>query len=103
MPYSKVFEQIQQNIQLVYRQAIDADQQLDALKQSGHGKHKAIFTKEEGFTTESNRFKAYVAELVEEFEELKKQEQPHNQAIADVVARLGVLLKTLQLFKQKAK
>ena len=103
MPYSKVFEQIQQNIQLVYRQAIDADQQLDALKKAGHGKHKAIFTKEEGFVVESDRFKPYVAELVEEFEELKKQEQPDNQAIADLVARLGVILQMLQLFKQKAK
>lgn len=103
MSYNTIFEQIQQNIQLVYRQAIDADQQLDSLKQAGHGKHKAIFTKEEGFVTESNRFKPYVAELVEEVEELKKREQPEGQVIADVVARLGVLLQTLQLFKQKAK
>ena len=103
MSYSKVFEQIQQNIQLVYRQAIDADQQLDSFKQAGHGKHKAIFSEDEGFVVESNRFKPYVAELVEEFEELKKQEQPDNQVIADLVARLGVILQTLQLFKQKAK
>ena len=103
MSYSKVFEQIQQNIQLVYRQAIDADQQLDSFKQAGHGKYKAIFSKDEGFVIESNRFKPYVAELVGEFEELKKQEQPDNQVIADLVARLGVILQTLQLFKQKAK
>ncbi|RYV03469.1 prephenate dehydrogenase [Shewanella sp. OPT22] len=103
MSYSKIFEQIQQNIQLVYRQAIDADQQLDSLKQAGHGKYKSIFTKDEGFVVESNRFKPYVAELVEEFEGLKKQEQPDNQAIADVVARLGVILQTLQLLKKKSK
>ncbi len=103
MSYSKVFEQIQQNIQLVYRQAIDADQRLDSFKQAGHAKHKAVFTKDKGFVVQSNRFKPYAAELAEEFDDLKKQEQPDNQAIAELVARLGVLLQTLRLFKQKAK
>ncbi|MCL1078877.1 prephenate dehydrogenase [Parashewanella spongiae] len=103
MPYSKVFEQVQQNIQLAYRQAIDADARLDSLQQAGLGKFKAIFSKDQGFSTESNRFKPYVAELVELYDDIKKDAEPDTELLKDLVAQLGLVLQMMQEFKQKSK
>ncbi len=103
MPYSKVFEQVQQNIQLAYRQAIDADARLDSLQQAGLGKFKAIFSKDQGFAAESNRFKPYVTELVEMFDDIKKDVEPDMKLMTDLVAQLGLVLQMMQEFKSKSK
>lgn len=43
MPYTKVLEQLTENLQLAYRQAIDADTRLDELQKAGMGKFSHIF------------------------------------------------------------
>ncbi|MGB0892875.1 MAG: prephenate dehydrogenase [Parashewanella sp.] len=101
MPHNKVIEQLQQNIQLAYRQAIDADTRLDALQQSGHGKFTAIFAKEQGFSTDSNRFKPYIQELVEGLEDIKQNFVENN--VETLVKKLAAVLQTLQAFKQEVK
>ncbi|RLV58150.1 prephenate dehydrogenase [Parashewanella curva] len=103
MSYQKVLEQIHQNLQLAYRKAIDLDSQLDGLKQEGKGKFSQIFNEDMGFVTKSNRFKPYVLELVEEFEELKQMPNLAESDITEIVARLGVVLQTQQAFKQQVK
>ncbi|WP_372873051.1 prephenate dehydrogenase [Shewanella sp.] len=102
MPYTKVLEQLTENLQLAYRQAIDADSRLDELQKAGHGKFSYIFTADEGFSTRSNRFGPYVQELGEDFSHLRTSE-PTAQGLETVVRKLGVLLQTLQAFKQQGK
>ncbi|MBT1444164.1 prephenate dehydrogenase [Shewanella sp. JM162201] len=102
MPYSKVLEQLAENLQLAYRQAIDADARLDELHKAGLGKFSYIFTADEGFTTRSNRFGPYVQELGEEFAALK-QATVTPAALELVVRKLGVLLQTLHALKTQSK
>ncbi|MCH4292864.1 prephenate dehydrogenase [Shewanella sp. 3B26] len=102
MPYTKVLEQLTENLQLAYRQAIDADTRLDELQKAGHGKFSYIFTADEGFSTRSNRFGPYVQELGTDFSRLREAEVT-TAALETVVRKLGVLLQTLQAFKQQGK
>ena len=58
-----IIEQLNANLKIVYRQALDADKKLDELQQQGHGKFKALFTADSGFTFEAKRFKPYVLDV----------------------------------------
>lgn len=103
MPHARVIEQLKENLQSAYRKAIDADGKLDELKKAGHVKFNTIFTKEEGFTTTSNRFKPYVQELADELDKLPTTPEELPAALEAFVKKLGVLIQTLQAFKAQSK
>lgn len=102
MPYVKVIEQLKDNLQTAYRQAIDADAKLNELQKSGHAKFSAIFTENEGFNGRHNRFLPYVQELADDLN-LLQPEQMDKAQLEMFVKKLGVLLQTLQVFKQQAR
>ncbi|NMH66850.1 prephenate dehydrogenase [Shewanella salipaludis] len=103
MPHTKVIEQLKENLQLAYRQALDADARLDELKKAGHAKFSTIFTREQGFEAQGNRFLVYVQELAEELDTLQQADKLSATAITHFVHKLGTLLQTLQAFKQNAR
>ncbi|MEC4725515.1 prephenate dehydrogenase [Shewanella sp. D64] len=103
MPHTRVIEQLKDNLQAAYRKSIDADGKLDELKKSGHVKFNTIFTQDEGFSTRSNRFKPYVEELAIELEKMPTDAQALPAALEQFVRKLGVLIQTLQAFKDQAK
>ncbi|MCE9679832.1 prephenate dehydrogenase [Shewanella sp. AS1] len=103
MPHSQLTEQLKQNLQLAYRQAIDADAKLDELKKAGHAKFSTIFTQDEGFSTRSNRFTPYVQELAEEMTQLPTEQTALAPTLEKFVRKLGVVLQTLHAFKTQAK
>ncbi|MCA1897982.1 prephenate dehydrogenase, partial [Shewanella putrefaciens] len=100
MPHTKVIEQLKENLQTAYRQAIDADAKLDELKKAGYGKFTSIFTADQGFIISSNRFLPYVQELVDDLTTLESQPTLDPVALETYVRQLGILLKTLQVFKK---
>ncbi|MGL4474602.1 MAG: prephenate dehydrogenase [Shewanella sp.] len=100
MPYSRILEQLQQNLQLAYRQAIDADAKLDALQQAGHAKFSTIFKPEQGFTQNSKRFLPYVKDLAAEVAQFPAIDIDTEQ-LQTVVKKLALVLSTLQAFKQQ--
>ncbi|MCL1089182.1 prephenate dehydrogenase [Shewanella profunda] len=102
MPHTKVIEQLKENLQTAYRQAIDADAKLDELKKAGHGKFTSIFTLDQGFIISSNRFLPYVQELVDDLTTLESQPTLDPVALETYVRQLGILLKTLQVFKKQS-
>ncbi|MDF0534735.1 prephenate dehydrogenase [Shewanella sp. A32] len=101
MPYTKVIAQLKTNLQLAYRQAVDADNGLDQLQQQGHAKFAQIFTDEQGFSTSSTRFLPYVQELAEAVAELEEDKAPSQDDLEHVVKQLAILLQTLSLFKEQ--
>ncbi|MBB1268198.1 prephenate dehydrogenase [Shewanella sp. SR44-3] len=103
MPYTKVIQQLKENLQTAYRQAIDSDVKLDELQKAGHGKFSAIFAQDQGFETQSNRFLPYVQELANELETFQGSPHISPEALEAHVIKLGVLLQTLQTFKQNSK
>ncbi|GGI87432.1 prephenate dehydrogenase [Shewanella gelidii] len=103
MPHNKVIEQLKENLQLAYRQSIDADAKLDALKKAGHGKFAAIFTKSQGFEEDYTRFCPYVAEIAADLQTLENQAELDAEILQDVVGKLALVLQTLQAFKSQSK
>ncbi|RTR40519.1 prephenate dehydrogenase [Shewanella canadensis] len=103
MPHTRVIEQLKDNLQTAYRKSIDADGKLDELKKAGHVKFNTIFTQEEGFSTSSNRFCPYVQELADELDKMPTDAEKLPAALEKFVRKLGVLLQTLQAFKEQSK
>lgn len=103
MSVTKIAEQLKENLQVAYRQAIDADAKLDQLQKAGHGKFSSIFTAEQGFTQTSTRFQPYVSELLGDLQTLQETAELDQQKLESLVRRLALLLQTLQAFKQQAK
>lgn len=103
MPYTQVIQQLKENLQAAYRQAIDADVKLDELQKAGMGKFSAIFNADQGFKQQSSRFLPYVQELANELETLQGSTHIPPEALEQHVIKLGVLMQTLQAFKQNSK
>ncbi|OHU86217.1 MULTISPECIES: prephenate dehydrogenase [Pseudoalteromonas] len=94
-----IIEKLNENLKVVYRQSLDADKKLDELQRQGHGKFKALFTEDAGFTFEAKRFKPYVLDVAADVEALSKAEHIDEQKLAFVVKKLQHLLQLLATFK----
>ena len=95
-----IFDKLTENMQLIYRKAIDADQALNQLQQSGKGKFSYIFSDGSGFTVRNKRFMPYVEELSNEIAELSQQQDSVIQAaLPTVVKKIELLMVTLTQFQ----
>lgn len=94
-----VIEKLNENLKVVYRQALDADKKLDELQQQGHGKFIALFDKNVGFDFEAKRFKPYVLDVAGDVESLSNMEQLDEQKLKNAVLKLQHLLQLLATFK----
>ena len=95
-----LFEKLTENMQIIYRKAIDADQSLAQLQQSGKGKFNHIFSDDAGFTVQSKRFMPYVEELANDIAQLDSIEpQVLQQSLPAIVKKMEMLLSTLAQFK----
>ncbi|MBR9727582.1 prephenate dehydrogenase [Shewanella intestini] len=103
MPYTKIIQQIKENLQTAYRQSIDCDSRLDELHKAGHGKFVSIFNKEQGFNEQSNRFLPYVKELATDFDRFQSNQHIAPEELESFVKRLATLLQTMQVFKLSSK
>ena len=96
-----LFQQLAENMQLIYRKAIDADNALDALQKEGKGKFATIFDDNQGFTVSSKRFLPYVEETALEIAALSEADEAKvKQNLPNVVKKMEALLATLGQFKQ---
>ncbi len=98
---NSVIEELNNNLKLVYRQALDADIQLDQLQKQGHGKFSALFTKESAFNFEAKRFKPYVLDVAADVEALSKNELLDETQLKNVVLKLQQIHQLLATFKNK--
>lgn len=95
-----IFNQLNTNLQLIYRKAIDADTAIDRLQAQGKGKFATIFGDHSGFETRAKRFSPYVKELALEIDELKgESQQGLEEALPNVVKKIELLFSTLANFK----
>ena len=99
-----LLDKLAENMQLIYRKAIDADDSLNKLQQTGKGKFNYIFSEEAGFAVQSKRFMPYVEELAKEVAELANGDtQTLQQNLPAVVKKMELLLTTLGQFQQTLK
>lgn len=97
----KIITALNENLRVVYRKAIDADNALDSLKASGKGKFQYIFEESSGFSTKSNRFTPYVEEIAGEVALISKADENElSKRLPIIVKKLELMLTTLHEFKQ---
>jgi hypothetical protein len=95
-----LFEKLAENMQLIYRKAIDADGTLAKLQQNGKGKFNNVFTEDAGFSVQSKRFMPYVKELANQIVVLEKASAEDLQnELPDIVKKMELLLSTLNQLK----
>ena len=94
-----IIEQLNANLKIVYRQALDADKKLDELQQQGHGKFKALFAEDAGFDFEAKRFKPYVLDVAADVENLSSNGMDEEK-LKKAVLKLQSLLTLLATFKK---
>jgi len=95
-----LFEKLTENMQVIYRKAIDADQLLTNIQQSGQGKFNHVFTEDAGFSVTSKRFMPYVEELAGDIVLLQSAEQQSMESMLQlIVKKMELLLTTLAQFK----
>lgn len=96
-----IIEKLAENLQLIYRKAIDADNVIAQLRNDGKGKFTAIFAEEAGFNHQGKFFKPYVEELAKEVLELKELAREQQKAqLGSIVKRIELLHSTLGQFQQ---
>lgn len=101
---NKIIEAINENLRLIYRKAVDADDALNALSAKGKGKFNTIFAEGSGFRTRNKRFGPYVEELAGEVAALVNENQENlNRELPAIVKKIELLLTTLQQFKKTLK
>ncbi|MGM0480383.1 MAG: primosomal replication protein PriC [Pseudomonadota bacterium] len=96
---TQIEEKLQQHLQVLYRQVVDADSYLDDLRQQGKAKFQDVFADNQVFTTSSNRFQPYLQEVTENVEQWQLQQD--NEALLQVIVQqLQLLTETLARLKQ---
>ena len=99
-----VLDKLTENMQLIYRRAIDADKALAQLQSSGQGKFAHIFNEDAGFEVQSKRFMPYVEELGKDIASLASADAPTLQSqLPVIVKKLELLMKTLATFQTSLK
>tara|TARA_R110002167_G_scaffold44764_4_gene134637 strand:- start:46 stop:354 length:309 start_codon:yes stop_codon:yes gene_type:complete len=99
-----IIQSLSENVQLIYRKSIDADQVISRLQHDGKGKFSAVFAKDAGFTTSSRLFKPYVEELANEVLALEQLDEAAVKAqLPNLVKKMELLLKTLNQLQKTAR
>lgn len=95
-----LFEKLTENMQVIYRKAVDADQSLANIQKSGKGKFNYVFTQDAGFNVSSKRFMPYVEELASDIVQLQGSEKESlEKALPLIVKKMELMLTTLGQFK----
>ncbi|MGM0907421.1 MAG: hypothetical protein ACQEVQ_12885 [Pseudomonadota bacterium] len=89
---------LQEHLQQLYRQVIDADQYLDDLRQQGKAKFQGVFAEQTVFESKGNRFQPYLNEIVANFEKWQ-QDKENEQQLQLLVQQLQLMTETLARLK----
>lgn len=99
-----IIQQLSENLQLIYRKAIDADQIIGQMRNDGKGKFSAIFPAQAGFEHQGKFFKPYVEEIAKIILELEQFDQAtQKKTIAKIVKQMELLLSTLSQFQNSVR
>ncbi len=94
-----IIEHLNTNLKVLYRQAIDADAQLDLLQKQGHGKFSSLFKHANLFTVREKRFLPYVLEIAADVSELSEQQEIDQEKLGKTVKKIESVHKLLQVLK----
>jgi primosomal protein N'' len=99
-----ILNKLRENLQVIYRRSVDADEQLKLLRKNGVGKYGKIFSDKSEFNVSSKQFLPYVEEVANNIEQLPQlSDQEQAAALNNIVKKIHLLLTTLDQFKQSLK
>lgn len=96
-----ILPHLDNNIQEIYRKALDADAQLNELKKQGMGKFSAIFEQNSLFNCNEKSFLPYVAELTEDIAKFRESED--QQQLTTILKKMELLYQVLGSMKNITK
>jgi primosomal protein N'' len=101
MSKERVLEQLHDNLKIIYHKAVDADKQLELLRQQKKAGFTQIFSSDTAFKNHANTFLPYVEELAADLQEIQTDDEDHYKALLpDIVVKIELLLKMLNSFKK---
>ena len=96
--FDSVEQKIQEHLQVLYRQVVDADQYLDDMRQQGKAKFQGVFAEQTIFKSKGNKFQPYLNEITENFEAWK-QNQSNEELLQLLIQQLQLMTETLARLK----
>lgn len=100
MSKESVIIQLQENIKIIYHRAIDADKQIELLRQQEKASFSQIFAADSAFKSHSTTFLPYVEELAADLQEIQVDNEEHYKTLLpSLVVKIELLFKTLNAFK----
>ena len=104
MSKEHVLEQLQENLKIIYHKAVDADKQLELLRQQKKAGFAQIFSADSAFKNHGNTFLPYVEELAADLQEIQVDNEEHYKTLLPaIVIKIELLLKMLNAFKANLK
>jgi primosomal protein N'' len=94
----KILPHLDNSIQDIYRKAVDADENIIALKKQGMAKFSSIFPQQSLFNTTGNAFIPYVSELSDDIEHFKQNPTDTN-LLTVILQKMESLLNVLEALK----
>ncbi len=99
MDKSNLVKSLQENLQLIYRQSVDADKQLTQLREIDKAKFGTVFA-DQHFRTKADTFLPYVEELAADLLAIQEAEGEQYKKLAPyLVIKIELVFKTLSAFK----
>lgn len=99
-----IIQKLSENVQLIYRKAIDADNAITKLQAAGKGKFLTIFSSDSGFKAQSKLFKPYVEELAHDVANLSELSDAELKLVLpEVVKKIEHMFTTLANFQLSIK
>lgn len=104
MSKENVLKQLKENLKIIYHKAVDADKQLELLRQQKKGGFTHIFADDTPFKNHADTFLPYVEELAADLQEIQVDNEEHYKTLLpSIVIKIELLLKMLNAFKTKLK
>ena len=99
-----IIDALNDNLKVIYRKALDADNALNKLQSDGKGKFNTIFAENVGFASSSKLFGPYVEEIAGDVAGLiDVKEEEIKQRLPALVKKMELMLTTLEQFKHSVK
>ncbi|GLS89562.1 hypothetical protein GCM10007916_06290 [Psychromonas marina] len=104
MSKETVLKHLQENVKIIYHKAVDADKQIEMLREQKKAGFAQIFSADTAFKNHSDTFLPYVEELAADLQEIQTDDEEHyKKLLPNIVVKIELLFKMLTTFKTNLK
>ena len=104
MSKETVLKHLQENVKIIYHKAVDADKQIELLRENKKAGFAQIFSADSAFKNHSDTFLPYVEELAADLQEIQTDDEDHyKKLLPNIVVKIELLFKMLTTFKSNLK